>query len=355
MADVPNYLRDYTDIYADNPRAAGLKWIREAKYGLFLHFGLYSMLGRHEWVQLREKIRVAEYAALAHHFTADKFDADFIAQLAVDAGMKYVNITTRHHDSFCLWDTKQTSFNSVNAPCGRDLVAELAEACDRHSLGLCLYYSHGRDWKHPHAPNNDEYGGSARPEYDPPEPTYATGDAHNLDIYLDFMTEQITELLTGYGPIAAIWLDGIAVPAIPKTQGVTNKKEYDVNKHGDPFKCQELYDHIHSLQPQVLVSYKDGLIGTEDFYSPELGWGFVAPDDGKPAEVCGCLSGGWGYTAGTPHKSADDVWELLTTMGKANCSLLLNTGPFPDGSIDPVDAATLREIGKRLQEEGFHG
>ena len=141
-----------------------------------------------EWVQFREKIPVAEYAELQKRFTTEKFDAEYIASFAVDCGMKYVNITTRHHDSFCMFDTEQTPFNSVNAPAGRDLVAELAAACEKHRLGLCLYYSHGRDWKHPHAPNNDEWGGNARPQYDPPESSYATGADQDLQIYLDFVT-----------------------------------------------------------------------------------------------------------------------------------------------------------------------
>ncbi len=339
MAELPSYLTDYAEPYNQAPRAAALAWFREAKYGLFLHYGLYSLLGRHEWIQFKEKIRIADYAALQQFFTAKRFDAEQIAELAVDAGMKYITITTKHHDSFCLWDTRQTTFNSVQTPCGRDLVAELAAACEKHGLGLCLYYSHGRDWRHPHAPNNDEYPGTARPNYDPPEPLYATGPGHDLNLYLDYMTAQITELLTNYGPIAAIWLDGIATP-----------------EAGDwrRFRCQELYDHIHSLQPQVLLSYKRGLTGTEDYYAPELNWDFEAPDD-RPTEVCGCLSGGWGYTAGTQHKSADEVWDLLGNMQRKNCNLLLNTGPLPDGSIDPGDERVLREIGKRLRAEGFPG
>ncbi len=339
MSDDPAYLADYADLYARDPRAATVQWLRDARYGLFLHFGLYSLLGRHEWVQYREKIRVADYATLQQFFRADSFDADAIADLAVEAGMKYITLTTRHHDSFCLWDTRETTFNSVNSPCGRDLVAELAGACDTHGLGLCLYYSHGRDWRHPHAPNNGDYGNTARPVYDPPEPLYATGATHHLEYYLDFMTAQITELLTKYGPIASIWLDGIATP-----------------RAGDwrRFRCQELYDHIHSLQPQVLVSYKDGLTGTEDYYAPELGWTFKPPaNDDRPWEVCGCLSGGWGYTAGTAHKSPDDVWEMLRgTVGKGG-NLLLNTGPLPNGSIDETDARTLRTVGRRIQSEGW--
>jgi alpha-L-fucosidase len=338
MTTVPSYLRDYATLYGDDPRAAALEWFREARYGLFLHFGLYSLLGRHEWVQYKERIRVADYAALQPFFKAERFDAAHIAELAEAAGMRYVNITTRHHDSFCLWNTRETTFNSVMAPCGRDLVAELADACERRGLGLCLYYSHGRDWRHPHAPNNGDYGNTARPPYDPPEPTYATGDAHNLQIYLDFMTAQITELLTRYGPIAAIWLDGIRTP-----------QEGDA----DAFRCQDLYDRIHALQPQVLVSYKDGLTGTEDFFAPEAGWKGIDDLQGKPREICGCMSGGWGYTAGTNHRNADDVWAMLQDTHARGCNLLLNTGPLPDGSIDPVDEATLRAVGKRIAKEGL--
>lgn len=339
MSDVPSYLRDYAGLYAQNPRAAALQWFREARYGLFLHYGLYSLLGRHEWVQERERIPVAEYARLMDQFTAERFDAEAIADFALDCGMRYINITTRHHDSFCLFATQQTPFNSVRAPAGRDLVGELAAACDSRGLGLCLYYSHGRDWRHPHAPNNDEWGGRARPAYDPPEPSYAYGEEHDLRIYLDFMTAQIRELLTNYGPVAAIWLDGIAVP-------LSGDKE--------KFACQDLYDLIHSLQPQVLVSYKQGLLGTEDFFAPEHR--AVDRPGNKPMEVCTTMApGSWGYdrSKAGKHKTADEVWEALRQARAWNCNLLLNTGPLPDGSIDPEDEPVLRQVGERLRREGF--
>ena len=340
MAQIPNYLNDYEATYTEDPRGAALEWLRDARYGLFMHYGLYSFLGRHEWVQFREQIRVAEYATLQQYFLADRFDAAHIAELAVEAGMKYITITTRHHDSFCLWDTKQTTFSSVHAPCGRDLIGELADACDTLGLGLCLYYSHGRDWRHPHAPNNDAYGNTARPHYDPPESIYATGEAFDLEVYLRFMTAQITELLTHYGPVAAIWLDGVRTP-----------------QAGDvaAFRTQELYDHIHSLQPQVLISYKDGLTGTEDFYAPEAGWQGIDELKDKPREICGRMSEGWGYTAGVPHKNADEIWDQLRSTRARGCNLLLNTGPLPDGSIDPGDEETLRQVGARIRREGSPG
>ncbi|MFC1454421.1 alpha-L-fucosidase [Verrucomicrobiota bacterium] len=349
----PNYLRGHEELYATEPRRAALAWFKQVRYGLFLHYGLYSLLGEHEWGQRIDKIPVSEYENLANDFKADRFDADAIADLAVDAGMKYVNLTTRHHESFCLFKTKETSFNTLNTPCGRDLVGELADACDRRGLGLCLYYSHGRDWRHPHAPNNDEWGGSARPEYDPPEPSYAYGDAHDLQEYLDFMTRQITELLTQYGPIASIWLDGIAVPLSGQT---------------DAFRCQDLYDHIHGLQPQVLVSYKQGVTGTEDYFAPE----HSVPRNGEDAKKRGKIGGhpnntievcttmcpdSWGYKrdkAGQ-HLNEEQVWARLNEACMEGNNLLLNTAPLPDGSLDPEDVTVLRNVGERLRREGFPG
>ena len=350
---IPGYLKGHEDIYNAAPRQAALNWFRQAKYGLFLHYGLYSLLGRHEWVQLQEKIPVAEYAKLANDFTAECFDAEHIVQFAADCGMRYINITTRHHDSFCLFRSKQTDFNSLNTPCKRDLVAELATACAKRRLSLCLYYSHGRDWRHPHAPNNDQWGGSARPQYDPPEPTYATSGEHDLNRYLDFMQAQITELLTQYGPVASIWLDGIAVP---------------LNGNTETFRCQELYDHIHGLQPQVLVSYKQGVTGTEDYFAPEHNVpqaekdakqrGRITGDSGKTIEVCTTMCpGSWGYMRNKAgeHLNEAAVWDKLRDAGDRGYNLLLNTGPLPDGRLDPEDENILHQVGARLRQEGFPG
>ena len=339
-AAVPSYLRSQAALYAKDPRAAALAWFREARFGMFIHYGLYSLEGRHEWLQQREKIPVAEYAKLKDRFTAAKFDADAITDLALAAQMRYINLTTRHHDCFCLFRTKQTEFQSLNSPAKRDLVGELAAACAKKGLGLCLYYSHGRDWRHPHAPNNDQWGGSARPQYATPEPTYATGAAHSLQKYLDFMTAQITELLTQYGPIAAIWLDGIAVPA--------SRKERLAE-----WRLPELYAHIHSLQPQVLVSYKQGIIGKEDFLAPERTFS-EKPD--RPLELCDTLQPhGWGYTKADDgqHKTPDQVMTMLGKAAGLPANLLLNTGPMPDGSIHPEDVTTLTEVGRRLRTQGW--
>jgi len=355
----PSYLAAHASA-AGAPRDAALAWFRAARYGLFMHYGLYSLLGRHEWVQFRQTIPVAEYAELAERFTAENFDAEAWARFAVDCGMGYINLTTRHHDSFCLWDTAASDFKSTNTPARRDLVAELAEACDRHGLGLCLYYSHGRDWRHPHAPNNDRFGGGARPAYDPPDPAYAYGAEHELDRYVDFMSAQVEELLTGYGPIAAIWLDGIATPLHPKDASGEVRENYDPRTDGDPFRCQALYDRIHALQPHCLVSYKQGYLGTEDFFAPEHRAynRFDQPFTEVPGEVCTTMiaePGSWGYYAGAHvrHRTEAEVWEALEAAGASHCNLLLNTGPKPDGSLDERDAPVLRAIGGRLAREGF--
>ncbi len=302
----PPYLKGYETLYAKDPRAAAVQWFREARFGLFIHWGLYSLMERHEWEQQRQKTYVAEYAKLKDRFTARGFSAGKITDLAIAAQMKYINLVTRHHDGFCLFKTKYTDFHSVNSPAKRDFVAELAKACQKKGLGLCLYYSHGRDWRHPHAANNDEWGGRARPEYDPPEPSYAYGKDHDLQKYLDFMTGQITELLTSYGPVAAIWLDGIGVPLT----GDRTK-----------FKCQELYDHIHKLQPQVLVAYKQGLLGTEDFFSPERKAALaVANATGKPVEINDTLQERiWGYSNPSIGRTLIRRLSLASTL-KASTS-----------------------------------
>ncbi|REE00183.1 alpha-L-fucosidase [Marinoscillum furvescens] len=339
---LPPYLKGMEAMYRRDPRGTSTAWFRDARYGLFIHYGLYSLLGRHEWVQYKEKIHVAEYAKLKDQFTAEKFDADFITDLALEAGMKYINITTRHHDSFCLWDSQYTDFKSTNSPAKRDLIAELSEQCNQKGLALFLYYSHGRDWRHPHAPNNDQWGGAARPKFEEKEPYYKYGEAHDLEIYLQFMHNQVEELLDNYDDVAGIWLDGFATPA-----------------SGDRsvFRCQELYDMIHSKQPQVLVSYKQGLIGTEDFLAPERKYkGEGKPE--KPLEICDHLQKkGWGYlkTEDGNHKTKADVIAMLKRAASYPANLLLNTGPLPSGEMHPEDVQVLRQVGQEIKTKGWEG
>jgi len=161
---VPSYLKDYESLWQSDPHKAALEWFSHAKFGLFMHYGLYSILCRHEWVQFKEKIPVSEYEKLRDRFTAKAFDADFITDLALEAGMKYVNLTSKHHEGFCLFDTGQGDWNSV-AVAGRDLCGELAEQSHKKGLGCFFYYSLLADWRHPYFYPR-KFNPIARPDYE---------------------------------------------------------------------------------------------------------------------------------------------------------------------------------------------
>jgi len=344
---VPPHMACSEAVYRADPRQASLDWFRNARFGLFMHYGLYSQLGRGEWVMYKDRIPVAEYVKLKDTFTAARFDADHITDLALAAGMKYVNITSRHHDSFCLFRTAQTDYSSVNSPARRDLVGELAEACRKKKLGLFLYYSYALDWKHPYFFPRDERCPAARPAYDKPEPTYLFRKDEDFRHYLDFVHAQMRELLTQYGPIAGLWLDPL--------MGYYGRPEL--------FPISETYGLIRSLQPGCLISFKQGAGGDEDFTAPERkaaalkrgGDAAIAvweKNRGKPVEICDTLQPtAWGYEKSTDgkHKTADDVIKMLADAKAQNANLLLNTGPLADGSIHWDDEATLREVGRRTR------
>lgn len=353
LSVVPSYLKDHAARHVENPRQAALDWFTQARFGLFMHFGVYSVVGLGEWVQYREIIPVAEYAKLQARFRADNFDADYITDLALDAGMKYVNITARHHDSFCLFDTKQTDFNSVKSPAGRDLIRELAEACRKKGLGLFLYYSYALDWKHPYyysreaSQQGEVQWEAARPDYRHPQPEYKFREDADFRKYIDFVHSQLRELLTGYGPLAGIWLDPI--------MGYYSRP--------DLFPIRETYALIRRIQPQTLICFKQGANGDEDFVAPERhprahpSGGSVAQEawrknQGKPLEICDTLQPRtWGYDMrnAQEHRTVDEVLEMLAYAQNLGANLLLNTGPYYDGSIYDGDAATLREVGRRLR------
>ena len=344
---VPSYLRNHADDFATDPRAAARQWFREAKFGLFIHYGLFSLTGRGEWVQFQDRIPIAEYAKLKGKFTAAKFDAPDIAALAQEAGMKYITLVCKHCDSFALWDTKTTDFNSVNSPAKRDLVAEMAAACRDRGLGFFVFYEHGFDWRHPHGPAPWDWKAKAvRPAYDPPDPFYAPRDQYDFNKYVAYAYNGISELCSKYGPLAGVWLDGIAIP-------LSGDKSL--------YRVPELYARIRQLQPQALICYKSGLYPElEDFMAPEAPQVAAAMKNrgNKPMEICrtmqkrsakapkGAL---WGWLDGADHVTADEVMTMLAEATAKNANLLLNVGPLPDGSLHPDDVATLKEVGRRLR------
>ena len=349
--EVPSYLAGYESRYAEDPRAAALEWFRDTKLGLFIHYGLYSQVSHGEWLQYDDTVPIAEYAKLAETFDARNFDAEFFCQLAKEAEMKYINLVCKHCDSFALWDTNEGDFDIMNSPCKRDLVKEMSDACRRHGLGFFAFYEHGFDWRHPHGPAPWLFKArAARPAYDPPDPHYAPQEEYDFQKYVDYANAQITELLTRYGDIAGIWLDGIGIP-------LSGDKSL--------YRAPELYAMIRSIQPQALISYKYGLTGDEDFFAPEDDQLQHMPDrePEKPMEVCTCMQYYpegvkhryhlWGDNKYAVHKTPDAVWEDLKMAARLKANLLLNVGPLGDGSVDPEDVAALRAVGERIRKEGF--
>ena len=345
--NIPSYLVDHESSFRENPREANLLWFQEAKYGMFIHYGLYSLLEKGEWVQLRDTIPVAEYALLKDRFTADQFDADKITDIAIKGGMKYITITSKHHDGFCLFQTEATDFNVMNAPAGRDLIKELYDACEDKGLGLFLYYSYGADWKHPYFYSRESGWANARPAYTEPQPEYKYEKEADFEIYVDFVHAQVTELLTQYPNIAGIWFDPI--------MGFYSRP--------DLFPIDSIYALVRSLSPHALISFKQGANGDEDFIAPERGGNarvgqqfevarlVYEKNKDKPREICNTLQPhAWGYNKQHDgnHKSADDILQMLEDASTMNANLLLNVGPKGDGSFPEEDIRALTEAGQRL-------
>ena len=347
--NVPTYLHDYQKEYLENPREANLKWFKNAEYGMFIHYGLYSMLEKGEWVQVRDTIPVAEYAKLKDRFTAEKFNADEITNIAIKAGMKYITITSKHHDGFCLFETKATDFNAMNSPAKRDLIKELYDACEQKGLGLFLYYSYGADWKHPYFYSRESGWNNARPAYKEPQPEYKFEKDEDFKIYVSYVHQQLKELLGQYPNIAGIWFDPI--------MGYYNRP--------DLFPVDSTYALIRKISPHALISFKQGANGDEDFMAPERGGSAKVGESfdvakqaylknsNKPREICNTLQPhAWGYNKDNDgkHKTTADVMEMLRTAKIENANLLLNVGPRGDGSFPEEDIAVLEEVGKKRSE-----
>jgi alpha-L-fucosidase len=310
-----------------------------------MHYGLYSQLARGEWVMLRERIPVPEYKKLKDKFTAAKFDTDFIANLVLEAGMKYVTVTSKHHDGFCLFKTATNDFNSVSAPSKRDLIGDLAKSCAKKGVGLCLYYSIAADWTYPWFPARTAGWENFRPNYEKLEPSYLWRKDEDTTKYIEYAKTHVRELLTQYGPIAVMWFDPVA----------------GYYARPDLFPMSEIYAMVRKLQPRCLISFKQGATGEEDFAAPERGrvahriqnaaalaaW---EKNKNKPFEICDTLQHSvWGHNAQEDgkHKKVNEVMEMLANAKEANANLLLNSGPLASGAIPEEDIVTLREVGKR--------
>lgn len=312
------------------------KEFSDARFGIFIHWGVYSMFGQGEWY-LNAGLNAEEYAKSASGFYPARFDAQEWVKAIKDSGAKYITFTSRHHDSFSMWDTDQSDFNIVDAtPWGRDVVGELAKACQDQGLKLHLYYSH-LDW--------------SRPEYPLGRTGLKTGrDTTKTDwpAYYDFMNAQLTELLTKYGPIGAIWFDGW----------------WDHDSDATPFDWQleEQYAMIHRLQPSCLVgnNHHQKPFAGEDIqiFERDLPGENTAGLSGQevsklPLETCQTMNGMWGYKiADQNYKSTEDLVKLIVKTSGMGANLLLNIGPQPNGELPATALDRLKGIGEWMGRYG---
>jgi alpha-L-fucosidase len=288
------------------------KWWAHDRFGLFIHWGLYALPARHEWVKSRERITDEEYGTYFDHFDPDLYDPKAWACAAQDAGMKYFVITTKHHEGFCLWDTQMTDYNAVRHGPGRDLVREYVEACREYGLKIGFYHSL-MDWHHPDG---------ARCAYDE--------EARRR--FLDFTQGCVRELCSNYGPIDIFWHD-VSWP-LPTPEAWESVK---------------MNSMIRELQPGILISNRSKL--DEDFGTPEEH--VTAAEEGRAWEACMTFNGSWGYMPISPDwRSVREVIRMLRTAAAGQGNLLLNIGPAPDGSVPPEAVERLEAVGKWVAANG---
>jgi len=308
-------------------------WFEKARFGMFIHWGVYSVPARGEWVMENSRIPIAEYEKFAPQFDPTHFDAARVVRLARMAGMKYITITAKHHDGFAMFATRQSSWNIVDAtPYKRDPLKQLADEAHRQGIKLFFYYSL-MDWHHPDYYPLGTYG-------------HFTGRAAagNFDRYVKFMDAQLTELLTNYGPIAGIWFDGMW------------------DKPNADWHMRETYALIHRLQPAALIINNSHLspIPGEDVQEFEKDLpgsntaGFNQTQvSALPLEMCDTMNDSWGYTASDKnYKSVPDLIHRLVRAAGSDANLLLNIGLMPTGDIPPQASERLARVGQWLSHYG---
>lgn len=305
------------------------------RFGIFLHWGLYSLFAQGEWYMTNANINCHEYAKAAQAFYPHRFDAKAWVAAFKAAGAKYICFTTRHHEGFSMWDTKESDYNIMNTPYGKDILRQLADECHAQGIKLHLYYSH-LDW------TRDDYpiGRTGR----------GTGRKGNADwqSYYAFMNRQLTELLTNYGKVDAIWFDGM----------------WDHDQDSVPFDWQLAgqYELIHRLQPACLVgnNHHSTPFDGEDIQiferdvPGENKAGLSGQDISRlPLETCQTMNGMWGYkVADQNYKPVAELVRLLVRTSGKGANLLLNIGPQPDGSLPQAALERLAEMGHWLEKNG---
>lgn len=294
---------------------------RKMRFGMFIHWGIYSLLERGEWVMYHEKIPLAEYKPLMQRFNPYLFSAAEWVKLAQKAGMRYITITAKHHDGFCMYDSDLTDYKITNTPFRRDVMHELSESCRKARMPLLFYYS-PLDWQHP---------------------AYKT----DWDAYTRYWHGQVAELVKKYKPYG-IWLDG----CWDKPDNLT-----------ETWKLDELYRSLRAIQPALLIAnnHHQKPLTDEDIqtYEQDLpgenkaGFNPISPQDDALIETCMTINNSWGYNASDrQHKSVSDLVRILAECAGRDANLLLNVGPKPDGTIQEEHQERLLGLGEWLSANG---
>ncbi len=329
---------------AANENLEARRQFQDNKYGMFIHWGLSSVLGHGEWVMNNRNIKVEDYTRLLRAFNPVDFNAQQWVATAKNAGMKYIVFISRHHDGFSNWDTRLSDWKITNTPYGKDVLKMLSEECRKQGIKLGLYYS-TLDWyreDYPHETGRTGKGTGRKGKGD-----YAS--------YLQFMKGQLTELLTNYGEIMSIWFDG--------HWDQTNPEGHADRSSRIDWKYEEIYGLIHKLQPQCMIGNNHHLtpLPGEDFQMFERdlpgenksGLSYQKASDLLPLETCETINGSWGYSiTDRNYKTVKEVIQLLAGAAGRNANLLLNVGPMPSGAIQPEFTDTLAAAGKWLQVNG---
>ncbi|MBU9725226.1 alpha-L-fucosidase [Diplocloster modestus] len=326
-------------------REARTKWFLRDRFGMFIHWGLYSIPGRGEWVQSDEQITQSGYETYAREFDPVRFDPEQWALLAKRAGMKYAVLTTKHHEGFCLFDSACTDYKSTNSPCKRDLVKEFADAFRAQGLKVGFYYSL-LDWHHPDYP---AYADMYHPDRNHEE---YKGKPYRFERYLEYLYRQVEELMTNYGKIDLLWFD------------------FSYEGHtGEDWNGEELLRMVRGLQPDIIINGRleangenygsvmtdEPTVFSGDFACPEM----IIPPDGLktpsgrpiPWEACFTLNNNWGYAPNDLHyKSAGQIIRKLVECTSKNGNMIVNVSPDAMGEIPFRQQEILEEVGRWMRK-----
>ncbi len=322
----------------ESEREARMRWWTEARFGMFIHWGLYALPARHEWVQNRERITEEDYRKYYEHFNPDLYDPREWARTAKEAGMKYFVVTTKHHEGFCLWDSKHTDYKATRTPYGKDLIHPLVEAMRAQGIKVGFYYSL-IDWHHPEYPIDRVHPMRDNAEF------REKAKGRDVKMYAAYLHSQVRELLTDFGTIDVLFLDY----SFPGPDG----------KGRSDWQSEKLLKMIRELQPGIIINDRLDLLDVPG------GWDFRTPEQFMPRswveyggrrvpwETCQTFSGSWGYhrDEGTWKSVRQLLAMLIETVSKGG-NLLLNVGPTGRGTFDARALERLQGIGEWMRLNG---